>query len=97
MSVLCLSAAICAIGAGQTLQLNRRPLAKNILFYVLSVCPSSTTHATHLPLRGERERERESACALVPAADSSARSAQLFSLCVFFRDAVVEGWEASVL
>ena len=37
MLAFLLAPAICTLGAGQVLKLNRRPLAKNILFYVLSL------------------------------------------------------------
>ena len=57
MLAFLLAPGICALGAGQVLKLKRRPLAKNIGFYVLS----------------------------------------LTSLCIFFRDAVVEAWEAMTL
>ena len=37
MIAFLLAPAICALGARQVLKLKRRPLAKNILFYVLSL------------------------------------------------------------
>ena len=37
MIAFLLAPAICALGAKQVLKLKRRPLAKNILFYVLSL------------------------------------------------------------